>query len=70
MMPKPRYKQLSDINPDDFIAVLNAEKIRNHLVTHDLFDSVTIREWVNEKIKCDNVPGCRVRAIIIDNKRV
>ena len=67
-MPNIRYEKMSDVNPDDFIPVLNAEEIRNHLVSHDLFDSVTICEWVKEKTKCGDTPGCRVRAIIVDNK--
>ena len=67
-MSKPKYEKINDINPDDFISVLNDEKIRNHLVAHDFFDSVTIREWVKEKTKHDNMSGCRIRAIIVDSK--
>ncbi len=67
-MSKPKYEKMNDVNPDDFISVLNDEKIRSHLVAHDFFDSVTIREWVKEKTKYDDMPGCRLRAIIVDNK--
>ncbi len=67
-MSKPKYEKINDINPDDFIPVLNDEKIRNHLVVHDLFNSATIREWVKGKTECNDIQGCRIRAIIIDNK--
>jgi len=67
-MSKPKYEKMKDINPDYFISVLNDKKIRNHLVAHGLFDSFTIREWVKEKTKYDNMQGCRLRAIIVDNK--
>lgn len=46
------------------MAVLNKKKIREHLVEHDLFNSSSIRKWINGKIEVDRESGCRIRGII------
>ncbi|OUS31096.1 GNAT family N-acetyltransferase [Gammaproteobacteria bacterium 45_16_T64] len=57
------YVKFCDINPDDFLPILNKEQVRNHLVHHPLFDSTSIHAWVEDKINCNQMEGCRVRAV-------
>jgi len=66
-MSTTKYVKFNDINPEDFIPVLNDERVRDHLISHSLFDSDNIKEWVKEKIECDSRFDCRIRAVLIDN---
>lgn len=61
------YVRLSEINPNDFIYLLNKQKIREHLIEHELFDMDTVESWIKDKIKVDSIRGCKVRAIIFNN---
>ncbi len=58
------YVKLEEADPDDLMMLLNKEKIRAHLVEHELFDSRTIRKWIKEKNEMDRTSGCRVRGIM------
>lgn len=61
------YVGLDKVSPDDFMVLLNKQKIREHLVDHDLFDSNTIKTWTQKKIDVDRTSGCRVRGIMLGN---
>jgi len=37
---------------------------------HPVFDSVNIKEWVNNKIECNSLVKCRTRVIAVDNNLV
>ncbi|MBL1276779.1 MAG: hypothetical protein COB30_011890 [Ectothiorhodospiraceae bacterium] len=65
-----KYVKFDDIDPEGFIPVLNEEDIRGHLISHHLFDSQNIKEWVKEKIVCDAMPGCRIRGVYADDTLV
>ncbi|WP_044616184.1 hypothetical protein [Gynuella sunshinyii] len=65
-MSEIKYLSFSDINPDDFLVIVNEDSLRTHLIEHAYFDSSSIREWVEDKIKVDALPGCRIRAVYID----
>jgi len=62
-----KYVGFSEINPNDFISLLNKQKIREHLIEHELFSEDTVQSWIKDKIKVDSIHGCRVRAIISNN---
>lgn len=64
---KIMYVGLDKVSPDDFMVLLNKQKIREHLVDHDLFDSNTIKTWTQKKIEVDRTSGCRVRGIMSGN---
>ena len=64
------YIKLSKVNPNDFIPLLNNRKIREHLIDHEPFDTVSVRGWINAKIKVDSTYGCKVRAINFNNQLV
>lgn len=53
------------VNPEDFLPVVNDESLRQHLIDHAHFDSVSIREWINEKVEIESISGCRIRAVFI-----
>lgn len=59
-----KYVQLDEINLEELRALLNRQRVREHLIEHQLFDSNTITTWVNDKCEVDRADGCRVRAII------
>jgi len=66
-MNKLEYVKFDNINADDFIPFLNNPRIREHLIKHDLFDSASVRLWIEEKIKVNNINGCKVRGIYSNN---
>lgn len=66
-MKSIKYVKFDDIEPEKFIPILNEESIRNHLIAHDFFDAQSISKWIKEKIACDAMSKCRVRAVYIDN---
>ncbi|MFV1984819.1 MAG: N-acetyltransferase [Thiohalomonadales bacterium] len=63
-----KYVRLNEINLNYFISLLNSQKIREHLIEHELFNIDTIKDWMNSKIDTDASKGCRVRGIIYNNK--
>lgn len=65
---KIEYPKLTEVNPADFLPLLNDDEIRKNLAGHELFDEDTIRSWVQEKVTMDSLGGCIVRAIIIHGK--
>jgi len=64
------YLKFSEIDPVDFVTLQNKQKIREHLIQHEVFDIISINNWLKSKIEVDSTPGCRVRAIILDNQLV
>ncbi len=63
-MSTVNYLRFNKINPGDFLPLLNNEKIRKHLIEHELFTIDTLTTWMNSKIEVDATSGCRVRAIV------
>lgn len=62
------YVKLNEVNPTDFLPLLNKRKIREHLIDHRLFDAGTVKAWLEKKIEVDSCQGCKVRAIIVDKQ--
>jgi hypothetical protein len=67
-MDSIKYVKLSEVSPHDFISLLNNQRIREHLIDHELFDIDIVKKWIQEKIKVDSTFGCNVRAIIFNNQ--
>jgi hypothetical protein len=57
------YCGLEEVKEDELLALLNDERIREHLVEHDTFDKIKLRSWVEEKGELNDIEGCRIRAI-------
>lgn len=67
-MQSIEYVSFTKIDPIDFLPVLNKPTTREHLVKHQVFDRQSINQWVQGKLEEDAAPGCKVRAIKIDNQ--
>jgi len=65
-----QYVKFNEVNPSDFIPLLNNQKIREHLIDHELFDTDSVNAWINAKIKVDSISGCIVRAIMFKSQLV
>ncbi|EPJ44068.1 MAG: hypothetical protein OFPI_40640 [Osedax symbiont Rs2] len=62
-MNKLKYLKFNQVNINDFMSLLNQQKIREHLIEHPLFDLDTVSSWMNAKTALDSIQGCIVRAI-------
>ncbi|WP_420600561.1 N-acetyltransferase [Neptuniibacter sp.] len=62
------YVNFQEIDPADFLPLLNKQTTREHLIEHQQFDVVGVTEWMRDKIEVDSTPGCRVRAINVDSQ--
>jgi len=62
------YTTLNQVVPDQLISLLNKQRVRSHLMRHQLFDRKSIQSWLKGKIEMDATPGCRVRAIVVDGQ--
>ncbi|MGY3864289.1 GNAT family N-acetyltransferase [Aeromonas bivalvium] len=64
------FRSFADVNAADFLPLLNDETLRQHLIDHPPFELATVRRWMEEKMAIDALPGCRVRAVLIDSALV
>lgn len=67
-MSSIKFLPFTGINPLDLMAVMNEDSLRLHLIDHPYFDIETIDSWICEKIETDQIQGCRVRVVLIDQK--
>ncbi|MDM5062786.1 N-acetyltransferase [Aeromonas salmonicida] len=64
------FKPFGDVRAEDFLPLVNDETVRKHLIDHPPFDAASVRAWMDGKIRIDMLPGCRVRALVIDGALV
>jgi len=64
-MSEIEFLLFDQVSPEDFMAVLNEESLRKHLISHPYFDAASLQSWMESKIKLDAVRGCRIRAVYI-----
>jgi hypothetical protein len=69
-MSNIEYVKFSEINPENFLPLLNKLKIREHLIQHELFDRKSTAVWMKSKIKVDASQGCKVRVINVDSQLI
>lgn len=62
------YVTFDEIEPIDFLALLNKRTTREHLIDHERFDTDKVKEWIQSKIDVDSSQGCRVRAIRVEKQ--
>jgi hypothetical protein len=65
-MAKIEYTDLQDLDRGELLSILNTDKIREHLVAHDLFNEESLAEWVASKVSVDSTNGCKVRGIRVN----
>lgn len=63
-MPKLTYHSLQASPADAWLALLNSTTVRRHLLPHPPFTAESVNDWLTSKSRADQVPGCRVRAIL------
>ncbi|NRB37064.1 MAG: N-acetyltransferase [Pseudomonadales bacterium] len=62
------YLRFNEINPSEFLPLLNSQKIRKHLIEHDLFTIESLTDWMNSKIEINSISGCKVRGIVCEGE--
>ncbi len=62
------YVPFEAIEPSEFLPLLNKQTTREHLVDHAQFDVDSVTAWVQGKVEVSQTQGCRVRAILVDEK--
>lgn len=67
---KPIYAGFRQVDAAQFLALLNRQKIRTHLVEHEAFTLSSVRQWMDRKQEIDAMPGCRIRALLINGQLV
>ncbi len=67
-MNRIEYIKFDEVNPEEFMLLLNKQQIRKHLIEHQLFDAKTIKAWIEAKIEVDSFEGCKVRAIVVNQQ--
>lgn len=65
-MSEIEFLCFNQVNPEDFMVVINEDSLRTHLIDHPYFDTITTQEWMEGKVKTDAVHGCRIRVVFID----
>ena len=65
-MTKIEYTDLRDLDQGALLSILNTDKIREHLVSHDQFNEQSLAEWVSSKLSVDLHEGCKVRGIRVN----
>ncbi|MES9826508.1 MAG: hypothetical protein ABW127_18965 [Candidatus Thiodiazotropha endolucinida] len=65
-MSQIEYLCFNQVNPQDFMAILNEDSLRTHLVDHPYFDTTSLQAWIVDKTNIDALHGCRIRAVYID----
>ena len=66
-MKKLEYKSLQDLDQMELLNILNKERVREHLVSHNKFDQASLKEWVLSKMKVDSSTGCKVKGITVND---
>nr|WP_278346571.1 N-acetyltransferase [Alteromonas macleodii] len=65
-MTKIEYTNLQDLDRGELLSILNRDKIREHLVTHDQFNDQSLAEWISSKVSVDSTDGCKVRGVRVN----
>lgn len=60
------YLSFDQVDPEDFLKVLNEDSLRTHLIDHPFFDAISLQSWIESKVNVDATQGCRIRAVHID----
>lgn len=62
------YRPMTSPTHDQWLKVMNNEKVREHLMPHPQFDESLLQQWLAGKLQVDSQPGCRVRAIVCNGQ--
>ena len=65
-MNEIKYVSFDQIQQESLLSIVNDKALRKHLIDHPHFTSESINKWIISKVQEESIPGCRVRAVIID----
>lgn len=60
------YLPLNQVGLTELISLLNKARVREHLMTHAVFDQDSAQQWIESKMAVDALQGCQVRAVMVD----
>ena len=69
-MTEITYPRLDAIDAEELLPLLNSHRVRQHLIAHPLFTLSSLQQWLVEKQHVDATPGCRVRAIALNDELI
>ena len=49
-MSEIKFLCFNQVNPEDFLAIVNEESLRIHLIDHPYFDATSLQAWMEDKI--------------------
>tara|TARA_R100001460_G_C3544190_1_gene174743 strand:- start:922 stop:1386 length:465 start_codon:yes stop_codon:yes gene_type:complete len=64
-MSEIEFLRFNQVNPNEFMGIVNQDSLRTHLIDHPYFDETSLQTWMEEKISTDAMHGCRIRAVYI-----
>lgn len=67
-MSEIKFLFFNQVNPEEFLAIVNEESLRIHLIDHPYFNAASLQAWMENKIRVDAIQGCRIRAVNIDGE--
>ncbi|MCB1801212.1 MAG: N-acetyltransferase [Gammaproteobacteria bacterium] len=62
------YVRLDEVDPAEFVTLLNKKRIREHLVEHQQFTVGTAAHWIKTKDDESSRRCCRIRAVFVDDQ--
>lgn len=65
-MENIEYVDFQYLDRIEILNILNKQKVRDHLVTHEEFDATLLDEWIKGKVKVNQTYGCKVKGIKVD----
>ena len=63
------YVEIEGLNQNELMSILNKERVREHLVSHDQFDDSSLEDWVEGKVIVNSTKGCKVKGIKVQENR-
>lgn len=60
------YVEIEALNQNELLSLLNKERVREHLVSHEQFDELSLKDWVAGKVNVNSTKGCKVQGIKVN----
>lgn len=67
-MTDVNYLHLNEVPIAHYLEFLNKPKVRAHLIEHPEFDQASVKLWLDEKEKVNQIDGCQVRAVMVSGE--
>ena len=64
-MSEIEFLSFNQVNPENFMGIVNEDSLRTHLIDHPYFDASSLQAWMDDKVKTNDIKGCRIRAVYI-----